>query len=663
MKKYILTILALWLQVVLAQLPSSTRVEFISEVEQIVPGEPFSVAVVLHHPDEWHSYYTNAGDSGYAPRFKWELPDGFSVSDEPIWPTPHYYEASGLVSYIYEGSPAFEFVVTPAKDLVVSESPLNIKVMPSWLLCKEQCVQEPPFGKKIIETVSVTTGNEVKLNASNVEVFKVARAQHPEVVEVGRFPVFEKDGHFYLKIPKSSGTIHFFEKEGNLSYHDRTISSVNGHRLLKLTISEYADLTVGQLDKKISVFGLSKEWSVLVYMFLGGLVLNLMPCVFPVIGIKVMSFVKQAGGSKKETATHSLIFVSGILISFWVLVVTLYSLRLYFGDTIGWGFQLQNPWVIWGMIILFLLLALNMAGVFEMGTSLTSAGNLENKTSGKLSSFLSGVLTTVIATPCSGPFLGAAIGATIQMPFILFFISFTMMALGLSLPYLVLALKPEWINMLPKPGRWMETLKQGLSFLLFMAVVYLIWVYLAFQMEDWHLATLLSIVAIAFAAWIWGRYSTPANSKRARYIGVFLSVAILLGSSWVASPKGFNISGGEAKLVLEWEKWSPEKVEASLAEGKPVFIDFTARWCNTCQTNKARAYSAEVQTLLKKHDVVLYKADKTRPTPEIEKALAKLNRTAIPVNVLYTETGASPQISPTVLSPSILKEFLETHLE
>jgi len=686
----------------MAQAPVASTVEFITEKQTIQAGEPFAVAVILHHPDEWHSYYKNAGDSGFSPSFEWELPEGFTISEEPVWPTPHLYETGGLISYVYEGSPAFEFTVTPPATLPHTEVSLSVK--PSWLLCKEQCIQEPPFGKEFVETLTLSVGEAAKFNQDTRSKFQELRLAQPKVAEEARFPIFTNEGVYYLLLPVGDTVATFFEADGNLALGGGESLEIDGRYFLKLEKGRYApknletlsgilvqdDTYFHQLNQspirpwsELATF-IGKEGAAvstttstpmntsdtanektnpviftLFFMFLGGLILNLMPCVFPVIGIKVMSFANQAGGSKKATVEHSLYFVLGVLVSFWLLAGTLYVLRLSLGDAIGWGFQLQNPWTVWGMIILFLLLGLNMAGVFELGTTLTSAGNLEHKTSGKFATILSGALTTIVATPCSGPFLGAAIGATFEMSGILFFISFTMMALGLAFPYLLLAIKPEWVNLMPRPGRWMEALKQGLSFFLFASVAFLIWVYLSLQLETAHLATLISLVAMAFASWIWGRYTTPAQSKKTRWIGIVVSLYILGTAAWLSSPK----SEAESETNLVWETWSAEKVEASLAEGKPVFIDFTAKWCTTCQINKSIAYTDEVKSLIAKHDVVLYKADKTKPSPEIEKALIALGRTAIPVNVLYTETGAEPQITPETLNGAILSDFLRKHLE
>jgi thiol:disulfide interchange protein DsbD len=384
-------------------------------------------------------------------------------------------------------------------------------------------------------------------------------------------------------------------------------------------------------------------------MFLGGLILNLMPCVFPVIGLKIMGFVQQAGSDRKKIVMHGVVFTLGVLASFAVLSGILFAARgAAGGDSIGWGYQLQNPWVVVSLMLLMFLLGLNMFGLFEIGASATSVGGSLQTKQGLSGSFFSGILATVVATPCSAPFLGAAIGAAIALPAVPFFTAFAAMAIGLSTPYLVLSIFPKLIDLLPRPGAWMESFKQGMSFLLFATAGYLLWVYAGQIDLDNLLNPIFGLSAIAAAAWIYGRWNLPHLAKRSRVIGVTLASTIaIVGLFLVKPPKPSS---------LEWLVWSPEKVEEIIKEGKPVYIDFTAKWCVTCQANKKFAYTEEVIALANKKQVVFLKADKTKPNPTIEKKLRELNRTAIPVNVLMIP-GEEPIITPEILTPQILTDL------
>ncbi len=383
-------------------------------------------------------------------------------------------------------------------------------------------------------------------------------------------------------------------------------------------------------------------------MFLGGLLLNLMPCVFPVIGLKIMGFVQQGGEDRRSVALHGLSFAGGVFTSFAILSGILFALR----NVIGWGFQLQNPWVVLVLLLLMFVLALNMSGLFEMGTSATSVGgNLQNK-SGHAGSFFSGFLATVVATPCSAPFLGVAIGAVMLFPGWQFFTAFGMMAAGLALPYLVLSLFPGLVEKLPRPGAWMESFKQAMSFLLFGTAAYLLWVYSALIGTDELLPALIGITLIATAAWIYGRWNLPHRTRKTRSIALVLAVGFAATGTILALPP----TEKKREATAIWQPWSQETVDRLLAAGTPVYIDFTARWCVTCQVNKKVAYTDAVMALANDRNIAFLKADKTKASPAIEAKLRELGRTAIPVNVLLVP-GKDPVITPELLTPGILHDL------
>jgi thiol:disulfide interchange protein len=387
-------------------------------------------------------------------------------------------------------------------------------------------------------------------------------------------------------------------------------------------------------------------------MFLGGLILNLMPCVFPVIGLKIMGFVQQAGADRRKVALHGMTFALGVLLSFGALSGILFAAReAAGGSAIGWGYQLQNPWVVLGLMLLMFVLALNLFGVFEIGTGATSIGGSLQSKQGIAGSLFSGVLATLVATPCSAPFLGTAIGAAIALPAAQFFTAFAAMALGLALPYLVLSIFPNLVKLLPRPGAWMESFKQAMSFPLFATAGYLLWVYAGQIGLENLLLPIIGLTMIATAAWIHGRWNLPHKSRSCRTVAGISAIVIAAAGVWLAQPPKAQ--------DLTWEPWSESRVSELLAEQRPVYIDFTAQWCATCQVNKKRAYTQEVVELMKQKRVATLKADKTNPNPAIEAALRKLGRSAIPVNV-FIAPGKEPVILPELLSPEDLLKLLKS---
>ncbi len=457
---------------------------------------------------------------------------------------------------------------------------------------------------------------------------------------------------------------------------------------------------VGEASRPASVtlpplpVGLS---GILLSLFLGGLILNLMPCVFPVIGLKIMSFVELGGGERRRVWMHSLAFVSGILVSFWLLALLLIVLSnldtlmelpwtqwlAVIGSDAGsatrsWAVWMQNDWVVYGILLLLLILGMSMFGLFEIGVGATGAGqNLQHR-GGFSGSFFQGLLVTVVATPCSAPFLGAALPAAMALPGVWMLVALTFMALGLAFPYIVLGLFPSLVSLLPRPGAWMESLKQGLSFLLFAAAAWMLDVYLAFIPDSASASVpwvLMSLVVICAAFWVYGRWCPLYRSRRTRLIGWVVALALAALGVWGSMPMSgagettSGAAGGQTSELVAasgthpvWNNWSPEGMKRALEEEHPVFVDFTARWCATCQANKKVAYTPEVCAELERAGVVLMRADKTRPNATIDAELRRLGRTSVPVNVLYQPDGKEA-ITRELLTPGYLLDFLRTHLK
>ncbi|MDR1533834.1 MAG: thioredoxin family protein [Planctomycetota bacterium] len=385
--------------------------------------------------------------------------------------------------------------------------------------------------------------------------------------------------------------------------------------------------------------------ALLAFAFLGGLILNVMPCVFPVIGLKIMGFARQAHGNRREICLHGAAYAGGVLLCFWTLGAVVAGLGL------GWGAQLQSKWFLFLLCHLFLILSMNMAGAFRIGTPLAD-GRFAAGGGGIRRSFGAGLLATVISTPCSAPFLGAAIGYALAAPVIWSFAVFTLMGLGFASPYLFLSAFPGLLKILPKPGPWLETFRQAMSFPLFAATAYLAWT-LEATLGEWRfLALLIGLVLTALACWLFGRsqIDRPASPRLARLLGAIALPVLVSGLALGLPPRGTG---------LEWGDWSPEAVRSLRSEGRPVYVDFTARWCATCQINKLVWLDSELASLVAEKRVALLRADWTLPDERIALTLRReFNRAAIPVNVLYPPGEGRGRVLPEILTAgAVIREM------
>jgi thiol:disulfide interchange protein DsbD len=662
-----------------------------ADVTSVAPGVPFTVALKLVHAPHWHTYYHNPGVVGDPPVVDWSLPKGFTVS-ELEFPVPIMGVFVGENFYGYNGEAWFLATITPPD--VLPET-VSIKGEATWLACKEQCI---PGDASL--SLTLPSAASAKPNEQLADAFAKARARIPlhtspwkiTAADAGKTIVIEmhpgegcvkklEDVHFFssdrqddaqkpqkltalpdggwrLEVPRATEDA-LGDKIERLPHISGILSAKSGWLagkpspgllLDKLPMDaasgENASAPGGKpAESKLSLM------MIFAFMFLGGLILNLMPCVFPVIGLKIMSFVQRAGEDRRKIMIHGLLFAAGVLVSFWLLCAVLLIARQTVD--ISWGFQLQNAWIVLTLLLMMFLLAMNMFGVFEIGLAATSVGGNLQSAHGTLGSFFSGVLATIVATPCSAPFLGAGIGAAIGLPTPSFLAAFTFMALGLALPYLVLSAFPKLLEKLPRPGPWMDSFKQAMSFMLFATAGYLLWVYTGLTDLPFMLNSVMGLSCVAVAAWIHGRWNIPEKKRHARLVAMAFMALFGIGGIVMMLPPDQN-----SDKTLHWEKWSAEKVESLLAEGTPVYVDFTANWCMTCQVNKKRAYTEEVVALMKSRGIVALKADNTKRKPEIDRAILGLGRGAVPVNVLYVP-GKKPIVTPELLSPAYLLDLFK----
>lgn len=693
----------------------AVETQLVSDAKTIVAGQPFTVALRMKHDAHWHSYWIAPG-TGYPTSIAWKLPEGFKAGDIQ-WPTPHVVKdtAGTITGNGYEGEAFLLVEITPPATLAAG-STVKLTATSEWLMCKDVCMP----GDSTLD-IAFTVAATAEADATWTKALADAR-QQLSIKNTAWDLTASHDGTLAtITLKPKAGTthkpegLHFFAADAFTDYAaEQKVTEANGVYTLVTKLDAAADKTTARLT---GVFAAANGWgaapgyggllvdvpftakdapaaatpvaakggtpptappssgagdanaaaaSLLGTMFfalLGGLVLNLMPCVFPVLGIKILGFVNQAGHDKAKVVKHGLVFSLGVLLSFWALAGMLLALRAG-GEQLGWGFQLQSPAFVYGMAVFLLIFALNLSGLFEIGLSATGAGaNLQSK-DGYAGSFFTGALAVLVATPCSAPFLAPALGAALALSPFESLLVFTAIAVGLALPYLLLSLFPQAIKFLPRPGAWMETFKQFMAFPLYATVGALLWVLAAQTAGDDYGLLLIAFgfVLVAMAAWAYGRFGQAFGKPGRQRFGRVFAALLLVGGLWLGWPKGAPeapVAGEAAKFQVVWEKWSPEAVKAAQAAGKFVYVDFTARWCATCQTNKAAVFGSDaVLEEFGKKNVVLLKGDWTNKDPKITEELARWNRSAIPFNLIYAPTKAEPVVLPELLTADRVLEHL-----
>jgi thiol:disulfide interchange protein DsbD len=658
--------------------PAPVKASLVAADASVKPGQPLTVALRLVHDAHWHTYWLNPG-TGLATSLKWNLPAGWTAG-EIQWPAPLALKdkAGNTIGNGYEGELFLPITLTPPANVTAGSS-VELKASADWLMCAEICV---PGSADVALTLPVSTGTPNPDATYGLKI-RTTVAGLPRADTAWKVTASRDAKNITLTItPTANSTaapanLHVFSDDGLVAFDLPQTVKPNGQGGFTLVAPISPD---GPKDAKtfLGVLTTSTSWvpgatlrglrvdttfvaaappstpiaqllGTLVLAFLGGLVLNLMPCVFPVLGIKILGFVNQSGQDKKKVVLHGLVFALGVLLSFWSLAAVLAILRAG-GQELGWGFQLQEPGFVFILAAVMLVFAMNMSGVFEFGLSATAVGADLQMKSGFAGSFFTGVLATAVATPCSAPFLAPALGAALAVPTGESFVIFTAIAVGLSAPYLLLSLFPEAVKILPRPGAWMETFKQFMAFPLYGTVGALVWV-LAGQLGDDSLMAILGLVTIALGIWVYGRWTAPgASAGRVRFGYGGLLVLLLVGA-WLGWP-------AQSKVV--WEPWSPEAVTKLRAEKRTIYVDFTARWCATCQTNKKLVFgSADVLKVFADKKIATLRADWTNKDPRITAELAVYNRSAVPFNVIWLPGNDAPVILPELLTPGSVLDVVK----
>lgn len=667
------------------------RAELVAHApDGVEPGKTVWVGLQLAHQPEWHTYWKNSGDSGLATQLTWKLPAGV-VAGDIAWPVPKKIPIGSLANYGYEGTVLLPVPLTITPDFKPSllSGDLDVRLRADWLVCKKECIPEQgEFALKL--PVQSTT-------AMHAQAFEAAFAAQPKPVMGATGVLPESQARIEgdalavtvqgLPVGLRGKQLEFFPETGEVIDNGaRWTQAWNGSAwTARVPLSAQRSASPSVMPVVLAADGqgwraelkVLGNWpqvsapaalspalqealrqnaapgaapaasiglaAALLGALLGGLILNLMPCVFPVLAIKVVGFTRHAD-DRRGHRISGLAYTAGVITSFVALAAVMLALRAA-GEQLGWGFQLQSPVVVAALAALFTLIALNFAGVFEFRSMLPSSVATLEARHPVPNAFLTGVLAVAVASPCTAPFMGASLGLAIGLPPVQALAIFVALGLGMALPYLLASWVPAVARWLPRPGAWMETFRRLMAFPMFATVAWLVWVLGQQSGIDGAGALLVLLVALSMVVW------ALTLRGRTRIVLAGFALASALGVAWAAGSAITRPAAAQAAASAQdrWQAWSPERVEQLLAAGRPVFVDFTAAWCVTCQYNKKTTLAdAEILAAFDAGRYALLRADWTRRDPDITAALARLGRNGVPVYVVYRQ-GRAPVVLSEVL--------------
>ncbi|MGO9933876.1 MAG: protein-disulfide reductase DsbD family protein [Steroidobacteraceae bacterium] len=680
----------------------NVKSRLLSEVNSIAPGQVFWVALELDIRDGWHTYWRNPGDSGEATKLSWQLPPGFAAGDI-VWTTPHRFEIAPLVNYGYAKQAVHLVQITAPRDLKAGTS-ASLAAKASWLVCSDVCIPESA-DLRLQVPVSAQPGG---IDPAESTLFATARSELPSaqpaattariqgdqlVITLGpawgaalsaikslQFFPYDEGGIEYAAPQKLTHGKDAIELSMKLGYQPPKAGAIRG--VLVATEQSGAQPQVVPIEIAADFSGAGAAQTkpgprfaplthpadkpaaslpiLILLAIMGGMILNLMPCVFPVLSIKAIGLVEQAKKHPAAVRNKGLVFAAGVICSMLCLAAVLLVLRAG-GEQIGWGFQLQSPLFVTLMVYLLFAVGLNLSGVFEIGGGLAGVGDGLAQGDGYRASFFTGVLTTLVATPCTAPFMAAAVGAALTQSAVSALCIFAALGFGLALPYLSLSFAPWLRRALPKPGAWMDTLKQVFAFPIYASAAWLLWV-LSQQTSSIGLgAALAGTILIALAAWAYQKSNSSSGGGRATVLvtaAVALTIAVILPVRFADVAAASGVAANAEPGAEQWQPYSAARVAELTAAGRPLLVNFTASWCLTCLVNERNAFSdAAVQEVFRDKKVTLMKGDWTNRDPAITQALAAFGRAGVPLYVVYNSRPGSsePQILPQILTASVVQ--------
>ena len=665
-----------------------------AENTSVRPGTPFLVAITFRIVPGWHIYWRNPGDTGLPTTIAWELPEGFHAS-EIMWPVPQRFISQGLASYGYEGDVSLLTRMTPPTSVPLGNVTFHAHV--GWLACRVECT---PGETDLSLSLPVGSGTPI-VDTRSALLLKDAASALPAAVPGAQFSSSIQGNRMVLRADGLSvapaATIYFVPSDAGIlaegaaqnarvAASSLTVEMAAGPKQPDarrvrgvLVAQDWMGVRGFAVDTPVEGVaavtppsgapsgGTGSFLIALALAFLGGLILNLMPCVLPVVSLKVLSFVRTSRESGGSAFRHGLLFAAGVLVSFWAIAGILVGLRAG-GQLVGWGFQFQSPAVVAVTASLFFLIALSLLDVFELRLPIRVAAP---SAGGGAGAFLSGLLATAVATPCTAPFMGGALGYALTKPPAVGFGVFTALAAGLAAPYVLLSAIPGLAPRIPKPGRWMVTLRQILAFPMLGAMIWMLYVLETLAGFPALMTLLCALLLTGLGAWIYGRWGGLDRSLRSRLISASLAAVLVLGGTAFSAvtsgsaPTSIDARGairaaGGADATAAWESWSPQRVAELQAAGTPVFVDFTAKWCLTCQVNERVAlHSPAITRAFRQAGVATLQADWTDRSDAIARTLATFGRAGVPVYALYPRGSASPVLLPELLTPGIVREALD----
>ncbi|MGA9657634.1 MAG: protein-disulfide reductase DsbD domain-containing protein [Asticcacaulis sp.] len=646
------------------------KARLIAQSLTVAPDGDVVLALDYTPSPGWHTYWVNPGDTGLPPKFKWNLPDGVSIGDTE-YPTPDLLPAFGLMSYGFTGQTVLLMPLHNGAKLVAGDD-LPLKAHVDFLVCADVCIPESLDVSLTLKVGAPQPGPEAALIKKAQEALPHTPAisgtiaLNKGVVELG-FPLSGKNAQgayffphqgnvvqgpapqkpdmgaegFSLRVPAAGEALPAGDLSGVLKLSDGTAYEVRLTRApLAASVHGWGDAPQDKADGSLSGILLA-----MLFAFTGGLILNLMPCVFPVLSMKLLSLARS-GHDKGLAKTEALAYGAGTILTFVVLAAVLLLARL-FGQAIGWGFQLQSPYVTAALSLVMLLVALNMSGLFNVGSSLQAVGGLRvSEGRPRLGAFLTGVLAVVVAAPCTAPFMATAIGAALAQGGVMALTIFVALGIGFALPFVALTFLivhvPAVARALPKPGKWMDVLKHILAIPMYLAAVWLIWV---FAQQVQMGGVILLVLALGIVALAVARLSLPKFVKPVLLVGG-LALCLIAASLPSVTKTEAPTAGDMAQTAF-----TLDALTALRAEGRPVLVDMTAAWCVTCKVNEARVlHTKEVAKAFKETGTVYMVGDWTNQDAEISRYLSLYGRSGVPLYVYYGADKAEPVVLPQILS-------------
>ncbi|AGX87377.1 protein-disulfide reductase DsbD family protein [Candidatus Symbiobacter mobilis] len=670
----------------------------------VTPGKTVWAGLRLQHQPGWHTYWRNPGDAGLPTALQWTIPAGVEAGDI-VWPLPERFLTGELVNYGYEGAVLLLVPLRVAEGFVAPAAEWELRVHASWLACRNECLPQegdvllrvPAQGAVVHDAAAFAHAlrqqpvqRDVKKDEQHPvlqdAIREASQEAHQEAPREAQAMMQAEGAHLNMAIrglPQAwrwQEIDAFVEPPGVLEATAQTqrwqgevwrsrwvrtagaalpqtlpvllVAQVEGQRIGIRVAARSGALPVDALRTATTQSSSMGVGIALLFAWLGGILLNLMPCVFPVLAIKVMQF---AGNDKplRERVTASLLYTVGVVATVLALGAAVLALRGV-GTTLGWGFQLQSPAVVAALAALFTAIGLHLAGVFAFGAVSIGAAGPPRQRSRYAQALASGVLVVVVASPCTAPFLGASLGLAWTLPTMPALAIFLALGVGIALPFLILGILPGWTRYLPRSGTWMQTFRSAMAFPMFATVVWLLWVFGKQQGVDAAAWLLAGLLALAWLLWCTGR------RRKGWWVGVSMAVFAVLaavGGGWKQAV--FSSSASADARTVVWEEWAPSRVEERLAQGQPVLVEFTAAWCVICQRNARVLQDPAVVAAMAGGKVAALRADWTRRDPAIAEALARLGRSGVPVHVLYVP-GREPLLLPEWLTVDNVRAALAT---